>query len=189
MRKLAAALTVLGLTAGAQAQVAPGLRLPQNLSEGVLMAQLMSCTSAASGRVSEGLTMDLSSGLQSVSLQKSLPADLAAAAGEFGPRSRFMTLDTPEGPTWMAFDPVAFRCVVMARASDPEAVRTKILSLYESERSPWERIRSGARPTYKWTVRATPALGTPAMDLLATLNIPSEPKQILVLETVGKKRD
>ena len=190
------ALAVLCSAQGsvAQAQVAPGVRHPDNIAEAVLMAQLFSCTSAASERPAEGLNIPLDSSLTGVANHPSLPDSLAGYVGPLGPNSRILSLDSPEGPVWMAFDPDAKRCVVTGEAVNPGLIREKLMPIFASEESPWNPVAearspdgSRALPRYEWRVRATPRLGTPAVHLRATIDIPDVPDQqlLVVTEAVG----
>lgn len=181
---------VLGLAALAgtlHAQIAPGVRTPDNVAEAVLMAQLFGCTSAASERLAGGLNSPLKPDLKGVDMHAALPPALAPKVGPLGEGSKILSLSSPEGDVWMAYDRTARRCVVSALVPDPAAVKAQLLPIFESERSPWKRVRGGKLPAgttaYQWDVRATPRIGTPAVHLVATVAIPAEPGGQVVITT------
>ncbi|TMJ12280.1 MAG: hypothetical protein E6G94_14175 [Alphaproteobacteria bacterium] len=141
IRKPALALAALALLAGpAAAQIAPGIRTPDNVAEAVLMAQLFGCTAAASERLAGGLNAPLAPDLKGVELHSALPPVLAPKVGPLAEGSKVMSLSSPEGSVWMAYDPTARRCVVSALAPDPAAVKAKLMPVFESGRSPWKSV-------------------------------------------------
>ena len=184
-----AALLAAALPGEAGAQIAPGVRLPDNVAEAVLMAQLFGCTSAASGRLAYGLNIPLEADQTNVALHEALPDNLAARVGPLGSESRILSLEAPDGAVWMAFDPAARRCVVTGLAVDPPRIREELMPIFESDRSPWQAAEpavsaDGRRlPRYEWRVRATPRLGTPAVHMRATIDLPETPGQQLLITT------
>lgn len=177
-------------TRSASAQIAPGVRPPANIAEGVSMAELFGCISAASDRPADGLNMPLDKSLEGVALHEALPASLASKVGKLGSRARILSLATPEGIVWIAFDPEVHACTVTALAADPAGTREKLTSFFESDRSPWRRTAdAGNLTTYEWAVRATPRLGTPAVQLRAVLDIPTEAGQQTIVVTRAVKPD
>lgn len=167
------------------AQIAPGVRHPDNLAEGVLMSQLMGCIGAASERPTEGLNMPFNPELTGIAEHKALPADLSSLAGEMSEQSRYLALDTPEGQVWLAFDKVARKCIVTAIAPSPEDVRTSLMQLYEGPQSPWQQGEPKAPDGdrfYFWDVKASPQLLMPAVHLETRISTSGEVNsQILIV--------
>jgi hypothetical protein len=181
------------LAAPVQGQIAPGVRLPSNITDAVMMAHLFSCVGAATDRPANGLNIPLAPDATGVALHKELPTKLRDSVGKMPSEAKFLSLSSPEGDAWVAFDPLAKRCVVTAVVSDPASVKRAAvdamnhISLPRLNKPAVRDASNHELPTYDWDIAATPRLGTPAVQLRVVIDADgSSARQIALISTATK---
>lgn len=192
MRLLAAAaLAVTSLPAGAQ--IAPGLRAPESVADGVFQAWLMGCFFAASERPAAGLNIGFELAGEGLHEANRIPDDLRPLIMALADHVRVAVLDAPGGEVWMFHDPRNNRCLVATSPADAPGMAETLAGLVERD-GDWRTVADAegapaGATVYEQSFPAAPALRRPA----ATLRVWYQPAagtspQMIVTERVRRSR-
>lgn len=186
MRRFAlflAALAVPSAALPAAAQIAPGLRAPTSVRDGVIQAWLMGCYFAATERPAAGLNIDTSRGGPGLHEPRSLPTGLRAFIDTLGDHVRLAVLDAPGGEVWMFYDGQAKRCTIATNPADAEGISEEFASLIRLDND-WRAVtREGGAAAFEQDFEAAPALRRPGGRLRAWYQAaqgPASPQMIVV---------
>lgn len=189
MKRAALILACLGLpltAAPAAAQIAPGLRAPTSVRDGVIQAWLMGCYFAATERPAAGLNIDTSMGGPGLHEPRSMPAGLRAFVDTLGDHVRLAVLDAPGGEVWMFYDGRAKRCTIATNPVDAEGIGDEFASLVRLDND-WRAVtREGGGAAFEQDFEAAPALRRPGGRLRAWYQAAAGPAspQMIVIERV-----
>jgi hypothetical protein len=186
LRRFAIILASLALpltAAPAAAQIAPGLRAPTSVRDGVIQAWLMGCYFAATERPAAGLNIDTSMGGPGLHEPRSVPAGLRAFIDTMGDHVRLAVLDAPGGEVWMFYDGRAKRCTIATNPADAEGISEEFASLIRLDND-WRAVtREGGGAAFEQDFEAAPALRRPGGRLRAWYQAaqgPASPQMIVV---------
>lgn len=186
MKRLAlllALLLPLGATPAA-AQMAPGLRAPTGVADGVGDAWMMGCYFAATDRPAVGLNLPLGD-LAGPDLHAatSIPDELRAFIDTLADEVRVAVLDAPGGAVWMFFDARTKRCTIVPQPVTSEGIEAQFTSLVRPDQD-WRPVtREGGGAAFEQDFDAAPSLGRPGGRLRAWYQAaqgPASPQMIVV---------
>jgi hypothetical protein len=156
---LASATCVVG-----HAQIAPGYRAPTDMVDGAAMAVTAGCYLASAGRPVPGVNTPAGGRAGEGLTEQTSAPDWVGKASDASARSRFSTLNTPEGDVWIRFDEATSRCSVFTRPKDVAKFRSGIVeSLAKSPNSKRETSADGSESIvsgsskFAWTTRVSTA--------------------------------
>ncbi|MGB3721344.1 MAG: hypothetical protein WA979_00815 [Pacificimonas sp.] len=196
MRAVRKALLVGGVASAcvcsvpASAQYAAGLRAPEGISDGLAVAFGMGCVFAASQRLAPGLNYELGDGADSVTLETSLPDDVARFMPAAEADAKILRYETPEGDVWTLYNEAVDDCTVAAYSDTPEDASEMALQFVQGKKSDWrkvdgEEVEGVSVRTFSQKFKATPQLILPEGKMTAEFRIPSDSTQPIVIRTVG----
>jgi hypothetical protein len=182
---LAALALPSALTPGA-AQIAPGLRAPENIRGAVAQAWLMGCYFAATERPAAGLNIDTSMGGPGLHEPRSMPAGLRGYIDTLAGHVRLAVLDAPGGEVWMFHDAQAKRCTILTNPTEAEGVGEEFASLVRLDNDWRPATREGGGAAFEQDFEASPALRRPGGRLRAWYQAATGPAspQMIVVERV-----
>lgn len=188
MKRLAFLLAALALplTAPAAAQIAPGLRAPENIRGAVAQAWLMGCYFAATERPSAGLNLDISMGGAGLHAARSIPAGLRGYIDTLRDDVSLAVLDAPGGEVWMFYDAQAKRCTIATNPADAQGIDAEFADLVRLDND-WRAVtREGGGGAFEQDFEAAPALRRPGGRLRAWYQAAAGPAspQMIVVERV-----
>ena len=183
---LLAGLALPLAAAPAAAQIAPGLRAPENVRDAVGQAWLMGCYFAATERPSAGLNIDISMGGPGLHAPRSMPAGLRGFVDTLGDHVRLAVLDAPGGGVWMFYDGQAKRCTIVTDPADAEGIGAEFANLVRLDNDWRPATREGGGAAFEQDFEAAPALRRPGGRLRAWYQAaagPASPQMIVVERT------
>jgi hypothetical protein len=184
---LLAAFALPVAAAPAAAQIAPGLRAPENIRGAVAQAWLMGCYFAATDRPAVGLNLPLGdlagAGLHAPT---SIPDDLRAFIDTLADDVRTAVLDAPGGAVWMFFDARSKRCAIVPQPVTSEGIEAEFTTLVRLDNEWRAATREGGGAAFEQDFQAAPALGRPGGRLRAWYQAAAGPAspQMIVVERV-----
>lgn len=170
MKHVALVLASLALpltAAPAAAQIAPGLRAPENIRGAVAQAWLMGCYFAATERPAAGLNIDTSMGGPGLHEPRSIPADLRGFVDALGDHVRLAVLDAPGGEVWMFYDAGARRCTIVTNPADADGIGEEFTRLVRLDNDWRAATREGDAAAFEQDFEAAPRLRRPGGRLRA----------------------
>jgi hypothetical protein len=172
--------------APAAAQIAPGLRAPENIRGAVAQAWLMGCYFAATDRPAPGLNMDISRGGPGLRDASSMPASLRPFMDTLGDHVSLAVLDAPGGEVWMFYNAQAKRCTIVTNPADAEGIDAEFASLVRLDNDWRAATREGGGGAFEQDFEAAPTLGRPGGRLRAWYQAAAGPAspQMIVVERV-----
>jgi hypothetical protein len=146
-----AASTMLAVATAADAQLAGGLRAPTSKLDGAVGAQTFACFLSSAGRPVPGVNLDAPE-LMGEGLKVQTAADpWLTEAVEIAPASNLATLDTPEGPIWIVFDPATRACTLALQTSDAAGFRTAFIA--DAFEGDWKRKKDRSAHGFRYERR------------------------------------
>jgi hypothetical protein len=165
---LLALLAPLAATTAAAAQMAPGLRAPTSVADGVGDAWWMGCYFAATDRPAVGLNLPLGDlAGEGLHAPTAIPDELRAFIGSLADHVRTAVLDAPGGAVWMFFDAQTKRCMIVPLPVASEGIEAVFPSLVPADNG-WRRIsRDDGSTAFEHDFEAAPRLRRPGGRLRA----------------------
>jgi hypothetical protein len=171
----------------AAAQIAPGLRAPTSVRDGVIQAWLMGCYFAATERPAPGLNTDISTGGPGLHMPRSIPAGLSAFMhATLAGHVRIAVLDAPGGEIWMFYDAQAKRCTIATNPADTQGIGDEFASLIRLDNEWRPAAREGGGGAFEQDFEGAPRLGRTGGRLRAWYQAAAGPAspQMIVVERV-----
>ena len=137
----AVALGAQGLPVAAQ--MAPGVRAPTGVAQGVGQAWLLGCFFASSQRPAPGLNLGFELVPPSLHPPTRIPDDLRPLIMSLEDHVRPAVLDTPGGEVWMFYDPRSHRCLIATSPADEPGMAEAIAPFLREDQD-WRRIENAA---------------------------------------------
>jgi hypothetical protein len=185
MKRFALLLALIAPPAATPAaQIAPGLRAPTSVADGVGDAWLSGCYFAATDRPAVGLNLPLGD-LAGAGLHgpTAIPDELRAYIDTQADEVSVAVLDAPGGQVWMFFDAAAKRCTIVPQPAASEGIEAQFDSLVRND-SDWHQVtRDGGGAAFEQDFEAAPSLGRPGGRLRAWYQAaqgPAQPQMIVV---------
>jgi hypothetical protein len=172
---LGAACGLLWSAPQATAQIAPGLRAPETVADGIEQAHAMACFLAVAGRPFPGLNFDapdlMGEGLRKADVGPDwLSASYPAVSG-----ATLTTLTTGQSDVWIAFDAASARCIIAAQADDTAALREALAGeLYAF--GDWDRRRDRSAIGYHYRQRLA------GLTFVSRFLEPATPANVIIVE-------